>query len=68
MPSVAGVYLGFLGAGDLGLDRACLPDRHHHRPRQPPRWPRATGMGPVPIRAWGTVAYHEMLLAGFLIA
>jgi putative photosynthetic complex assembly protein 2 len=56
-----------LGAGALGLDRTGLPDRHHHRPEQPalpedaPEWERF-------IRAWGTVAYHEMLLAFTLIA
>jgi hypothetical protein len=58
-----GVYLGFLSAlALLGLDRAGLPDRRGHRanrtdPPGVPEWERF-------IRAWGTVAYHEMLLAG----
>ncbi|MDZ7599695.1 MAG: DUF3623 family protein [Desulfobacterales bacterium] len=35
--SVAGVYIALpVGAGDLGLDRTCLPVRRHHRPEHAP--------------------------------
>jgi hypothetical protein len=32
-----------VGAGDLGLDRTGLPDRHHHRPGQPRPCPTPAG-------------------------
>jgi putative photosynthetic complex assembly protein 2 len=65
--SVPGVYLAFLSALAVWgwVELAFLtgvvagPNRHPC-PRGVPEWERF-------IRAWGTIAYHEMLLVGLLI-
>ena len=66
--SVAGAYTGFLAALAIWgwIELAFLTGlitgpNLHHCPEELPEWERF-------IRAWGTIAYHEMLLVAMLLA
>ncbi|WP_300063315.1 putative photosynthetic complex assembly protein PuhE [uncultured Roseobacter sp.] len=66
--SVFGAYLGFVAALAIWgwielafLTGVITGPNHHELPKNVPEWERF-------IRAWGTLAYHEMLLVATLIA
>jgi putative photosynthetic complex assembly protein 2 len=66
-PTIGGIYMGFAGAillwgwVELAFLSGIITGPNRSRlPPAAPEWERF-------LRAWGTIAYHEMLLAGLLI-